>query len=84
MQLQLLVFLTTEAMVAEMPEPKEPMPPMPGAGGNCGMGGMGGMGSGFLTPFVRKHKVKKGRFSALFYLKKNLFILYNFLVLDTY
>ena len=34
------LLLTTEAMVAEMPEPKEPMPPMPGGD----MGGMGGMG----------------------------------------
>ena len=34
------LLLTTEAMVAELPEPKEPMPPMPGGG----MGGMGGMG----------------------------------------
>ena len=32
-------LLTTEAMVAELPEPKEPMPPK-----MVGMGGMGGMG----------------------------------------
>ena len=38
------LLLTTEAMVAELPEPKEPMPPMP-AGGMGGMvnGRMGGM-----------------------------------------
>ena len=36
------LLLTTEAMVAELPEPKETaMPPMPPGGG---MGGMGGMG----------------------------------------
>ena len=31
------LLLTTEAMIADMPEPKEPMPAMPGGGG---MGGM--------------------------------------------
>jgi chaperonin GroEL len=35
-------MITTEAMVAELPEDK-PMPPMPGGGGMDGMGGMGGM-----------------------------------------
>jgi len=34
------LLLTTEAAVAEKPEPKKDMPPMPGGGG---MGGMGGM-----------------------------------------
>ena len=33
------LLITTEAMIAERPEPKSP--PMPGGGG--GMGGMGGM-----------------------------------------
>jgi chaperonin GroEL len=33
------LLLTTEAAVAEKPEPKKDMPPMPGGG----MGGMGGM-----------------------------------------
>jgi len=36
------LMITTEAMVAELPEDK-PMPPMPGGGGMDGMGGMGGM-----------------------------------------
>jgi chaperonin GroEL len=35
------LLVTTEAMVAEKPEPKEPMPAAPDMGG---MGGMGGMG----------------------------------------
>jgi len=35
------LMLTTEAMVAELPEDKPDMPPMPPGGG--GMGGMGGM-----------------------------------------
>ncbi|MEK9611525.1 MAG: chaperonin GroEL [Alphaproteobacteria bacterium] len=35
------LLITTEAMVAEKPEPKEPMPAAPDMGG---MGGMGGMG----------------------------------------
>jgi len=35
------LLITTEAMVAEKPEPKEPMPAGPDMGG---MGGMGGMG----------------------------------------
>jgi chaperonin GroEL len=35
-------MITTEAMVAELPEDKPAMPPMPG-GGMDGMGGMGGM-----------------------------------------
>ena len=34
------LLLTTEAAVAEKPEPKKDLPPMPGGGG---MGGMGGM-----------------------------------------
>ena len=33
------LLVTTEAMVAELPEPAAPMP-----GGGGGMGGMGGMG----------------------------------------
>ena len=36
------LMITTEAMVAELPEDKPAMPPMPG-GGMDGMGGMGGM-----------------------------------------
>ncbi len=36
------LMITTEAMVAEVPEDK-PMPPMPGGGMDGGMGGMGGM-----------------------------------------
>ncbi len=36
------LLVTTEAMVAEKPEPKAP--PMPGGGDMGGMGGMGGMG----------------------------------------
>jgi len=36
------LLITTEAMVAEIPEDKPAMPPMPDMGG--GMGGMGGMG----------------------------------------
>ena len=36
------LMITTEAMVAELPEDK-PMPPMPGGGMDGGMGGMGGM-----------------------------------------
>ena len=35
------LLVTTEAMVAEKPEPKDPMPAAPDMGG---MGGMGGMG----------------------------------------
>jgi chaperonin GroEL len=35
------LLITTEAMVAEKPEPKDPMPAAPDMGG---MGGMGGMG----------------------------------------
>jgi chaperonin GroEL len=35
-------MITTEAMVAELPEDKAAMPAMPG-GGMDGMGGMGGM-----------------------------------------
>ncbi len=38
------LMITTEAMVAEIPEEKEEMPAMPGGpGGMVGMGGMGGM-----------------------------------------
>ncbi len=37
------LLITTEAMVAEIPEKKE-MPPMPPGGGMGDMGGMGGMG----------------------------------------
>jgi len=37
------LMITSEAMVAEVPEDKSAMPPMPG-GGMDGMGGMGGMG----------------------------------------
>ncbi|MFL2557370.1 MAG: chaperonin GroEL [Arenicellales bacterium] len=37
------LMITSEAMVAEVPEDKPAMPPMPG-GGMDGMGGMGGMG----------------------------------------
>ena len=38
------LLLTTEAMVAELPEPKESaMPPMTPGGGMGRMGGMGGM-----------------------------------------
>ena len=36
------LMITTEAMVAELPEDKPAMPPMPG-GDMGGMGGMGGM-----------------------------------------
>jgi chaperonin GroEL len=36
------LMITSEAMVAEVPEDKPAMPPMPG-GGMDGMGGMGGM-----------------------------------------
>jgi chaperonin GroEL len=36
------LMITTEAMVAELPEDKAAMPAMPG-GGMDGMGGMGGM-----------------------------------------
>jgi len=38
------LLVTTEAMVAEKPEPKSPAPAMPGGGDMGGMGGMGGMG----------------------------------------
>ena len=40
------LLITTEAMVAEVPEKKSDMPPMPpgGMGDMGGMGGMGGMG----------------------------------------
>ena len=39
------LLVTTEAMVAERPEPKSAAPAMPGGGGDMGgMGGMGGMG----------------------------------------
>ncbi|HEU4395369.1 MAG TPA: chaperonin GroEL [Planctomycetota bacterium] len=38
-----LLLLTTEAVVADIPEKKAPMP---GGGGGGGMGGMGGMGGG--------------------------------------
>ena len=38
------LLVTTEAMVAEKPEPKAPAPAMPGGGDMGGMGGMGGMG----------------------------------------
>ena len=37
------LMITTEAMVAELPEDKAAMPAMPGGGGMDGMGGMGGM-----------------------------------------
>ncbi|MFQ5597104.1 MAG: chaperonin GroEL [Nitrospiria bacterium] len=37
------LMLTTEVMVADIPEKKEPMPPMPPGGGMGDMGGMGGM-----------------------------------------
>ncbi len=36
------LMLTTEVMVAEIPEKEQKMPPMPGGGGMGGMGGMGG------------------------------------------
>jgi chaperonin GroEL len=38
------LLITTEAMVAERPEPKPAAPAMPGGGDMGGMGGMGGMG----------------------------------------
>ncbi|MDP6353393.1 MAG: chaperonin GroEL, partial [Alphaproteobacteria bacterium] len=38
------LLITTEAMVAEVPEKKEPMGAPPGGGDMGGMGGMGGMG----------------------------------------
>ena len=38
------LLVTTEAMVAEKPEPKSAAPAMPGGGDMGGMGGMGGMG----------------------------------------
>ena len=38
------LLLTTEALVADKPEPETPLPG--GGGGNPGMGGMGGMGGG--------------------------------------
>jgi len=38
------LLITTEAMVAEKPEPKSAPPAMPGGGDMGGMGGMGGMG----------------------------------------
>ena len=38
------LLVTTEAMVAEKPEPKSAPPAMPGGGDMGGMGGMGGMG----------------------------------------
>jgi chaperonin GroEL len=38
------LLITTEAMVAEKPEPKSAAPAMPGGGDMGGMGGMGGMG----------------------------------------
>ncbi|PZS23747.1 MAG: chaperonin GroEL [Acidimicrobiales bacterium] len=38
------LLLTTEALVADKPEPETPLPG--GGGGNPGMGGMGGMGMG--------------------------------------
>jgi chaperonin GroEL len=38
------LLVTTEAMVAERPEPKGAAPAMPGGGDMGGMGGMGGMG----------------------------------------
>ena len=44
------IMLTTETVVAEIPEDKPPAPPMGGEGmgmEDMGMGGMGDMGGGF-------------------------------------
>ena len=67
-QLQVLL-LTTEAMVAKMPEPKEPMPPMPG-GSMGGMGGMGSMGGTWvsnlnLTKYLQKNFIWRAQLNLV-------------------